>query len=568
MPPETIQPTNRRAAPVNLLWGGSLLLLVGVLGSFDMVNADIWWHLRTGQLIMSGEGIPSSDWYTYMNPEARWIDLHWLFQVVSWGIFSQAGTAGLIFAKVAIGAATFWLLLSCRKTEWSVAVGVGCLLIPAFLFAGRYLVRPEIVSLFLLAATIRIVHLGQQEKRFLWLLPLVQLVWVNCQSLFILQWVVLACFTLEFLAQWRFADAADNDQAAFLRTWWQVLGVTAVCTFMNPYGWYGATFPLVVFEKIQGENREFFHAFAGELRGPVDFIRQYGLMRVLREPTVILMSTLFISALVPTIQRWRRGDIEIARPLLLFGFTYLAFRMSRNAALFAVVGGYVARWNIGAVYEQVGQSGWFHGRHVGRTLQICLMSTLAVSIAWCGSGRFHASVNSAPPRAMGWGESDWYPHDAARVLADARMPSRIVAHHLGVAAVVIFHACPDKKIFVDARLETNTRSTLSAYQQLFDGLTKGDQRVLQSLTRDLPEPEWPAIVVSNHHLVHQPLIFQALQTDPRWVCVHSSRPRGFVADRGRVIPGASIFIARERQLEKGIPLADVRWLIAAIRTPF
>src|SRR3989344_2129018 len=48
--------------------------------TFNSLDPDFGWHVRTGQLILE-RGIPHQDWYTFTMPSFAWIDHEWLFNV-------------------------------------------------------------------------------------------------------------------------------------------------------------------------------------------------------------------------------------------------------------------------------------------------------------------------------------------------------------------------------------------------------------------------------------------------------------------------------------------------------
>jgi hypothetical protein len=540
-------------------WHLGFLLLVGALGLFKMVNADIWWHLRTGELILERGEIPRTDWYTYTNPDAPWVDLHWIFQIMAWCVYSITGSAGLVLVKCSVGMAAFFALLSIRKRNWDGSLDVLCWFVPVLLFSGRFIVRPEVLTIAFLAATILVLHLAERRPRLLWCLPFIQLAWVNTQSLFVLQWVVLACYTLD--AGLRGMREGKNVLPVSRRRWGAVLGVSALATICNPYGIRGALFPLVVFGKVRGPDREFYHTFAKELRGPLDMISEFGLTRVLFQPTVLLMLILFGGAVAATAFRWKRGDLEIFRTLLLLAFSYLAIKMTRNSALFAVVAGYVLRWNLGSLLEEGKGRGIRAFHRWSRPLAIAI---LIGGILLVGSGNYHAGMRVLPPRELGVGESGWYPHEAGQRLLVKGMPDTFYAQHLGVAAVCLHHAGPEKRVFADARLETNTRDTLARYKEISDGLGMKVQASLDVLTGNTDPLRWPALVIANSELIARQGMLDFLAGHPEWVCVYSSPPPGLnLGDPGReMVGGASIFVARKRQLSKGLPEADTRWLFA------
>lgn len=556
--PGQLVPFSTRVLP----WHAFFLILVGLLGLFKMVNADIWWHLRTGELILQSGSIPITDWYTYTNPDAPWIDLHWLFQLLAWSVYSAGGAAGLVVVKCIVGILAFLACLSVRKQNWDPAIDVLCWIVPAFIFAGRFLVRPEVVTIAFLAITLLILHSSERRPRLLWFLPVVQLAWVNTQSLFVLQWVIIGCYCLDALA--RSYRNGKSTLPVSPRRFAGVLGVTAMATFCNPYGARGALFPLVIFQKLRGPDREFFHSFAAELRGPLDLVTDFGFYRVLVQPTTILLLLLLIAAATVTAVRWKRGDLEIFRTLLLLGFAYLALKMTRNSALFAVVGGYVLRWNLGVVME--GRGGR-EASHSPRFIRIASFATLILAVLFVSSGAYHNRMRVIPPREFGIGQSDWYPHEAALALLKPGMPKRVFAHHLGVAAVCIKSGGPATRVFVDARLETNTKDTLADYKQIIDGLGMHSELAMRRLAGGPDAAKWPAIVIANHELASRPGLLGFLAGHPEWVCVHSRPPVDLdigAPDRS-FIGGASVFVARKRQESKRIPAADPRWLFVVAR---
>jgi hypothetical protein len=271
------------------------------------------------------------------------------------------------------------------------------------------------------------------------------------------------------------------------------------------------------------------------------------------------MVILFAGAFAATAFRWKRGDLEIFRTLLLLAFSYLAIKMTRNSALFAVVAGYILRWNLGSLIEEGKGRGIRAFRRWARPLAA---SILIGGILLVGSGSYHSGMRVLPPREFGVGESGWYPHEAGQRLQDKGMPDTFYAQHLGVAAVCLHHAGPEKRVFADARLETNTRETLARYKEISDGLGMKVQASLDLLTGNTDPLRWPALVIANSDLIARQGMLEFVARHDEWVCVYSSPPPGLnLGDPGReMVGGASIFVARKRQLSEGLPTADTRWL--------
>jgi hypothetical protein len=176
-------------------------------------------------------------------------------------------------------------------------------------------------------------------------------------------------------------------------------------------------------------------------------------------------------------------------------------------------------------------------------------------------------MRQLPAFEFGIGESAWYPHAAGKKLLEEGMPNRFYAQHLGIAAVCLKYASPEKRVFVDARLETNSHQTLTAYLTIQEGLSSSPQSALDLLAEGLGPMDWPAIVIANDQLVAEPQLVQFISQHADWVCVHSSPPAGLnLGNPGNsAVGGASVFISRQRWSASDISQADPSWLIVVAR---
>ena len=86
--------------------------LLAVLSIFALVNLDLGFHLRAGELIWQEGSIPSHDVFSYIAEGRPWVDSHWLFQLVLHGVYQLGDANGLIAFRVVLVVATFGLLLA------------------------------------------------------------------------------------------------------------------------------------------------------------------------------------------------------------------------------------------------------------------------------------------------------------------------------------------------------------------------------------------------------------------------------------------------------------------------
>ena len=243
--------------------GAGLILLAFLLGVSELFNTDIWWHLKTGQLIWQRGQVTETDWYTYTNPDSKWIDLHWGFQLIVAGLWAIGGSHALILAKSVLGAGTFVAAASAGLRQWPFRHTMCCLLPALLLYAGRYVCRPDVVSGFLLAVTLTILFHARHRPRLAWFLVPVQLIWINVQGLFILGWVVWCCFLVDAaIRRWLTGGIPESERTKQQWRLWSLVSLAMLlANLANPYTWRGVLFPLTLFRRINsGGDRQFLPA--------------------------------------------------------------------------------------------------------------------------------------------------------------------------------------------------------------------------------------------------------------------------------------------------------------------
>ena len=183
--PKTSQPPAAPALKPTPSWlrtvvlGLSLLLLVSWL-SRKTADGDTWWHLKTGQFILSQHRLPVPDpfaWTTYLGKAlypgeeiTRYFNLthEWLAQVVLYTVYMIGGLSGLALMR-ALSLSLFCAaagMMTYRRTHGfyralGTAAAVG---IVAHVFPED---RPQYFTYVFFALTINLLD----WRRWLWLLP-------------------------------------------------------------------------------------------------------------------------------------------------------------------------------------------------------------------------------------------------------------------------------------------------------------------------------------------------------------------------------------------------------------
>jgi len=522
---------------------GVMLLIVFASGCYQMVNGDIWWHLKAGELILETGSVPRQNSFAYTNPDSVWIDLHWLFQVIVAWIYQQFGTSGLVAWKAAVGCFALSTVFLTSYQRVPGAIAAFCWLPFVWIYAGRFHVRPEMLSHLYLGATLCMIHLHHQgKKKWIWMLVPIQLAWVNSQGLFILQHCVLGAYAL--------SEQFRNLPEIKINELWYVLFACFLTTIFNPYGLDGTMFPLELLHKVGGVNREMFQLLAGETTGMAQFLESYGLDGVLRVSTTRLMLlTAPVCLGLNLLGSFKRYSMTFYRWFLMLGFGYLAWNMNRNASLYAIVWGYVLVSVLGDWFankpwrdsEEEWMLGLFRKSLIAIGFVFMVFHLLASVTDILHNERIAGSYY--PPRYAGFGEDDWYHHDAAKFIAELPGVDNVYAHYngTGFAGVIIYHAFGKgrpfpKRVFADARLETNSVEVLKDFLKAMGG--NGQSLAEVEAVLNQYSGTTPALVYKNYDLMVRKRLLEELVVSGKWRSV-------YISTTPSIAEGLSIFVPDE-----------------------
>ncbi len=176
-----------------------LVFLFAFIFAFNNIfEADTLWHLKLGQYILSTHSFPYHDIFSYTLAGTKIYPVEWLFEVVWFIIYRLFGVAGLVIIKAIVtGGSAVLLYLSFQNYRINRYVSLA-IIAGIFITAGSYFVdRPQLITYLCLAMFVFITSLpGMENKRFLWLMPFVMLVWVNAHPgavfgiLFLFAWLM------------------------------------------------------------------------------------------------------------------------------------------------------------------------------------------------------------------------------------------------------------------------------------------------------------------------------------------------------------------------------------------
>jgi tetratricopeptide (TPR) repeat protein len=525
------------------------LSLTFLLGVFPLKDADFYWHLRTGDLIRQTGRVPHVDIFTFERQGTPWIDLHWVFQIgISW-LYQHGGVVALNLAKCGLTCLAVFLLITARRPDWPVWV-ITLAWLPALLvLGGRMYVRPETLTLLYLAIFLAVVTRWDRRPALAFLLPLVQVAWVNSQGLFVLGPIILILALLDSAMR---PGAFASDQ----RKWWRTIGMaslaTAAACVVNPYGLAGALYPLQLASTM---GNPVFSRSIAELLPVPEFIRRAGWWNL---PLQLHLATIALGALSFLIPlcwllgvrlfgsdhprantvgeeevrsrsqktgRERRGSrsraargrgtgrarltpaaiepsrvwgISPFRLLLYVAFCLLSLQATRNTHQFAAVAGSVTAWNFAEwaalLRRRRASMQATVSKSSGVTPRLITGCVTALLSAWILSGSYYAICGEH--RTIGLGEEPlWFPHEATRFAGKPGMPDRFLAFHNGHASLYEYYHGPERKVYTDPRLEVAGADLFERYREL-------ERRILQDQPgweADLDRMGRPAVLVDHEY---------------------------------------------------------------------
>ncbi len=494
--PETVK------RPVERSWLGladtglvlSFLALAFLLGCFPMKDTDFWWHLAAGNWVRANGTVPKTDLFTFSVPDHPWVDLHWSFQVmISW-TYENFGIVVLNLAKCAVTCLALLMLITARRPGWPVWVMTLAWLPALFVLSGRMYVRPETISLVYLSAYLAVLFRWRERPWLAFLLPLIQVLWVNAQGIFILGPILLGFALLD-------AALGPGAWSKANRGWWRKAGLASALTcaacLINPYGIEGALFPLAltrtmgspIFQRSIAELKPIFEvvprlqeAFGWPHEPINDFVRfDNGVRNVMLMVHFATLALGALSFIVPWLwsmftpsagatagkgkpKKGKRNAKDegtwrpsLFRVLVFLAFSWLGLQANRNSHQFAAVVGAITAWNLAewaavitARRRSTRNDPTAHARSAAP--RAVAFASIAVAFVAVASGAFYQLAGEGRVVGLGF-EPLWFPHKAVQFAGRPEMPERFVSFSFGWASLYDYYFGPKRKVFIDPRLE-------------------------------------------------------------------------------------------------------------------
>ncbi len=315
----------------------SVFVPIFLMALIKIGDYDIWYHLKAGEYILATGSINNLDPFSYTTPNLPWPVHSWLATVIYFKAYSLAGVSGLIvFNALLITLSFFIILLTMRlymKEPGELLFGVMVLIVAAFAIRFRMWLRPHVFEFLFLASVVYILNAYKSRgKNLLFLLPLIQIVWVNTHGSYILG-IVTVCIYIAggFAGRVLYGPSDAMPFKRFVSVMAAVLIADVVATMVNPdtYNTLISTFSILS-PSMQNINEfqplKLHHLWGYEMR------YTWGL------------SVLFILGVAGF--AFNRKKIDITDILLFFAFFVMAVKGIRYIAEFSIIAAPIACKNL------------------------------------------------------------------------------------------------------------------------------------------------------------------------------------------------------------------------------
>jgi hypothetical protein len=399
------------------------------------VDPDLWWHVKTGEMILQTHHWPTTDPYSFTVPGQPWMAAEWLGDVMFALVARVGGVRALDFLLISLGAAVVvavYVLGTLRSGNSKAGFLAAALL--CSLAIASFNLRPQMFGyLFLVLTLIALERFRQGHARALWFLPPLFLVWINTHGSWVIGLGAVLVVWMGGLIKIRLGDIESEAWTPVNRC--RIAFVFLLCLLTLPMTPYGTQLSMYPFE------------VATNLPLSVANIMEWQPLAFNSSGGKIFLGIVSIFIFVQSAFRFRWRLEEFS--LFLFG-TIMACLHTRFLLLFVpftapLLATIAARWL----------------PRYDRTKNLYLLN--AVLIAGIAGAIIHYLPSEAYVRQK---MKEQFPVEAIEYLAQHPVPAPMFNVYF-FGGYLVWAGWPEHKVFIDGRSELYERGgVLSDYLQI------------------------------------------------------------------------------------------------------
>jgi hypothetical protein len=454
----------QKSSDIQRLLTALTFLLTAFLLSRTPADADLWWHLRAGQVMLEQKSILLNDVFSYTRAGAPWVNAFWLSEILLYGLYSLGRYFALSAFVALLGALTFHIVS--KSLRGQPFVDSFLLMLAVITAAPIWGPRPQILSFFLVALLDR--WLMRSARRQWMLIPLFA-VWANLHGGWIWGFLLLAAHIAGLFVQSLFQP---EERISLRRQALRLLGWTALSALaigLNPNGlalWRLPFQQVNVSLQIQEWLSPDFHR--------VDF-----------HPLLWMLFLLILAA------PFAKKPLNWPQIFKAVGFAYLTFVAQRSIALFAITAAPLLSEWIQAFIESLPSKETRPAPDLNPRLVPILNTALIVVLSLAALGNLF--LVSQPERV-----DEQYPVGAVQWMREHHPAGRLFNSY-NWGGYLLWNM-PESPVFIDGRADLYGDDLLNQWHTVVNA----DQKALALLDQwnvkiVFLEPDWPIVQVLKAH---------------------------------------------------------------------
>lgn len=399
----------------------------------NLTVGDLGRHLKNGQLFIENGLIPKINLYSYAYPDYPVINHHWGTGVVFYAIERLGGFTGLSVAFIVVSMVTFWIFinLATKYSSFAIAAPIAVIVLPILI--TRHEARPELFSYLFSGLFLQLLwgyKYGRLGFRWLFILPILEIFWVNLHIYFFIGVVLIAVYLLESVVS--FLTKKKPQVRGEIAGLTVVLLLTILAACLNPAGISGVMYPFFILNEYG-----------------VPVIENYSVGAILRAGYnflpliyfVIIFSLISLSWVYAVIKN--RSSLSLGNFLLSAFFFAMAWSAIRNFAFFAYFALPLAAVNLKNLLGEEDQTS-------------LSPSILKVSAALIGIVFVLIMINPAYFVSSNRGRVGIGLEEANGAAAEFLRKEKVqgpIFNNFDVAGYLVYYLFPGQRVFVDNRPE-------------------------------------------------------------------------------------------------------------------
>lgn len=414
--------------------------MIILLGLFAMAmrpvtDPDVWWHLKTGELIATTHHVPHTDPFSYTRAGQPWVNHEWLSDWAIFSVYEKVGLAGLdaVFAFV-VTAALFLAFLRSRGRPYIAGLFT---IWGAVASAPSWGVRPQMLSLLLASVFLSILDRTEARPYTAWWMVPLMLLWVNLHAGY-----ALGILLIIVVMAGKFVEAIlVRAEWKELRAQIRILGLVATaCVAIVPLNPNGAKLYSYPFTTLRSNAMQ---AYIAEWFSPNFHAAKFVPFLLMLLATVVFM------AISP-----RR--LKLSPLLLLLITAWMALDAARHIPIFVLVAVPI----LSELAEPLLAPGSTRKNRGRFTLHWFNYAALAAFLVFT-LVRVRTVVQVIPVE-----ENKNFPADATRFIEAHALPGPLLNHY-NWGGYLIWKLYPEYRVFIDGRADVYGDDFMNRFADLY-----------------------------------------------------------------------------------------------------